>query len=345
MKRKICRRSIAGIGMLLCLTGICGCQKETAAEASQDIFAMDTYMTVTAYGSGAEEAVDKASQEIERLDALLSTGNKDSEIYAVNHNGGGKLSKDSAGLVERSMELYQKTDGAFDIAIYPVMCEWGFADDDYKVPDQAALTELLKLTDASQISYDKEKSEIIFNIEGMQIDLGGIAKGYTSNRIMDIYRECGLKSGLVNLGGNVQAYGYKPDGSKWRVAIEDPDDTSDYFGVLSIADKAVITSGGYERFFEEDGKTYHHIIDPKTGYPAESGLLSVTIVSADGTLADGLSTSFFIMGKEKACQYYREDPDAFDMILMTEDRKVYVTEGIKEDFSTDLAVTVIEREK
>lgn len=162
---------------------------------------------------------------------------------------------------------------------------------------------------------------------------------------MDIYRECGLKSGLVNLGGNVQAYGYKPDGSKWRVAIEDPDDTSDYFGVLSIADKAVITSGGYERFFEEDGKTYHHIIDPKTGYPADSGLLSVTIVSADGTPADGLSTSFFIMGKEKACQYYREDPDAFDMILMTEDRKVYVTEGIKEDFSTDLAVTVIEREK
>ena len=113
-------------------------------------------------------------------------------------------------------------------------------------------------------------------------------------------KRTGLTSGLVNLGGNVQALGTKTDGSNWRVAVQSPDDTEDYLGVLSIQDKAVITSGGYERYFEQDGVTYHHIIDPKTGYPAENGLVSVTIVSSDGTLADGLSTSLFIMGEEKS---------------------------------------------
>ena len=119
---------------------------------------------------------------------------------------------------------------------------------------------------------------------------------------MDIFKENGITSGLVNLGGNVQALGTKTDGSNWRVAVQSPDDTEDYLGVLSIRDKAVITSGGYERYFEQDGVTYHHIIDPKTGYPAENGLVSVTIVSSDGTLADGLSTLLFIMGRRKKRQ-------------------------------------------
>ena len=115
----------------------------------------------------------------------------------------------------------------------------------------------------------------------MKIDLGGIAKGYTSSRIMDIYKDNGITSGLVNLGGNVQALGTKTDGTKWKIAVQSPDDTEDYLGILSVQDKAVITSGGYERYFEQDGVTYHHIIDPKTGYPAESGLVSVSYTHLD----------------------------------------------------------------
>lgn len=153
-----------------------------------------------------------------------------------------------------------------------------------------------------------------------------------------------FKSGLVNLGGNVQALGTKTDGSKWRVAVQNPQDTDQYIGVLSIQDKAVITSGGYERYFEQDGKTYHHIIDPKTGYPAENGLISVSIVTADGTLADGLSTSVFIMGKEVATEYWRAHSDEFDMILMTDDRKIYVTEGIANSFESELDTKIIEKE-
>lgn len=315
--------------------------KET--EASKDLFAMDTYMTLTAYGEHAQEAVDKAAERVEALDALLSTGNENSEIYQLNQNGEATLSEEGGYLVERALELYKKTEGAFDIAIYPVMQAWGFPTQDYHVPDDDTLKEKLALADASKVNYDKDTRKIFFDQDGMEIDLGGIAKGYTSSQIMQIYQDCGVTSGLVNLGGNVQALGCKTDGSKWRVAIQSPDDTEEYLGILEIEDQAVITSGGYERYFEEDGVTYHHIIDPTIGYPADSGLISVTIVSDDGTLADGLSTSLFIMGEEKAAQFWRENSDEFEAIMETSDGELYVTEGIADSLTTDMDVTVIEK--
>ena len=177
--------------------------------------------------------------------------------------------------------------------------------------------------------------------DGQEIDLGGIAKGYTSARVMDIFKECGVDAGLVSLGGNVQSYGTKPDGSDWKVAIRDPEDESNYIGVLKTHDQAVITSGGYERFFEEGGKTYHHIIDPSTGYPAANGIISSTIVSNDGTLADGLSTSLFVMGASAATDYWDKHRDEFDFILETSDHKVYITEGAADKFETDMEVIVV----
>lgn len=310
---------------------------------TRDIFAMDTYMTVTAYGDTAKEAVDQAAAEIERLDGMLSTGDKNSEIYALNQQGGGKVSEDTRYLLERSLELWKETNGKFEIGIYPIMESWGFTSGEYQVPSEENLEKLLPLADSSLIALDKETSSVSFGKEGMQIDLGGIAKGYTSARIMDIFREQGVTSGLVSLGGNVQVLGDKPDGSMWRVAIQSPSSGDEYLGVLEAEDCAVITSGGYERFFEEDGVTYHHIIDPSTGYPAESGLDSVTIVSADGTLADGLSTSLFIMGKEQAQAFWREHSDEFDTIMLDEDGVLYVTEGIADRFSSDMDVKVIEK--
>ena len=316
-------------------------QSSSDTDASTDIFAMDTYMTVTAYGEKAQDAVDAAEAEIERLDTLLSTGNADSEIAKLNEQKSATLSEDGGYLVKRALELNKETDGAFDIAIYPVMEAWGFPTQNFRVPSADELTGLLKHVDAAKISYDKDTREISFEDDQMKIDLGGIAKGYTSSRIMDIFKENGITSGLVNLGGNVQALGTKTDGSNWRVAVQSPDDTEDYLGVLSIRDKAVITSGGYERYFEQDGVTYHHIIDPKIGYPAENGLVSVTIVSSDGTLADGLSTSLFIMGEEKAAEFWKAHSDEFEAILETDDGTIYVTEGLKDSFTTDLDMKVI----
>lgn len=317
-----------------------------AKEASQDVFAMDTYMTVTAYGDGAEEAVSKSVDEIKRLDALLTSADETGEVAKINANGGGQLSEDTAYLLNRSLELYKSTNGAFDIAIYPVMQAWGFIDKNFNVPSQSELKKLLELTNANDIEYDKTKNEVSFKKDGMMIDFGGIAKGYTSSRIMDIFRECGVESGMVNLGGNAQVKGRKTDGSLWKIAIQSPDDKGDEYGmigVIQVEDKAVITSGGYERYFEKDGVTYHHIIDPSTGKPANNGLISVTIVCADGTLADGLSTSLYIMGPDKAKEYWKQHSDEFDMVLETKDHKLLVSEGLADSFSSELEIEIVSK--
>ena len=309
---------------------------------SEDIFAMDTYMTVSAYGEHGEEAVSAAVAEIQRLDALLSTGKDDSEVTKLNRDGGGKLSDDTNALTGKALEIYETTGHVFDISIYPVMKLWGFTDQNYKVPAEQDLNAALERVDASALDYDKDRQQLTFTKDGMQVDFGGIAKGYTSASVCDLFRKLGVTSGLVNLGGNVQTLGRKPDGSEWRVGIRDPEDSDGMLGVVETHDKAVITSGGYERFFEEDGVTYHHIIDPKTGYPANGGLTSVTIVAEDGTLADGLSTSPCIMGKAKAINFWQDHFDEFDMVLCCDDGTLVVTEGIKDAFTPSDDDAVVE---
>lgn len=319
--------------------------KNSNAEYTSEVFAMDTYMTLTAYGENAKEAVEAGIAEIQRLDALLSTGDANSEVAQINQNGGGTLSEDTDYLVKRALAIYQSTQGAFDISIYPVMQLWGFTTGDFAVPSKEDLVAKLALVNAGRISLMEDNGVSSITLpEGMEIDLGGIAKGYTSGRVMEVMKRYGIESAVINLGGNAHVLGSKPDGSAWKVGIQDPNDTNGYLGGVSVRDKAIITSGGYERYFEKDGVTYHHIIDPSTGYPAENGLISVTIVSADGTLADGLSTSLFVMGKDKAVDYWRTHSDEFDMILLTDDEQLYVSEGIKDSFTSDRDVNIVEKD-
>lgn len=320
---------------LLCIAMLTACQNsDENKKVSKDIFAMDTYMTVTAYGKNAENGVNKAVDEINRLETVLSAEKQESDIYKLNETGSGTLSTDTKNIVSKALEINKTTNGAFDISIYPLMVKWGFTTQKYNVPSKNEISKLLKDVDSSKIIFD-EKSGNIKLKENMKIDLGGIAKGYTSKRVMQIFKECGVKSGLVSLGGNVQALGTKTDGTAWQIAIENPDKSSDYIGVVSVKDKAVITSGGYERYFEKNGKTYHHILDPETGYPAESGLKSVTIVSDDGTLADALSTSLFVMGKEKALDYWREHKNEFDTVLVEDNGDITITGGLEKIFKSN----------
>lgn len=320
---------------LLCIAMLTACQNsDENKKVSKDIFAMDTYMTVTAYGKNAENGVNKAVDEINRLETVLSAEKQESDIYKLNETGSGTLSTDTKNIVSKALEINKTTNGAFDISIYPLMVKWGFTTQKYNVPSKNEIYKLLKDVDSSKIIFD-EKSGNIKLKENMKIDLGGIAKGYTSNRVMQIFKECGVKSGLVSLGGNVQALGTKTDGTAWQIAIENPDKSSDYIGVVSVKDKAVITSGGYERYFEKNGKTYHHILDPETGYPAESGVKSVTIVSDDGTLADALSTSLFVMGKEKALDYWREHKNEFDTVLVEDNGDITITGGLEKIFKSN----------
>lgn len=320
---------------VLCIAVLTGCQNsDENKKVSKDIFAMDTYMTVTAYGKNAENGVNKAVDEINRLETVLSAEKQESDIYKLNETGSGTLSTDTKDIVSKALEINKTTNGAFDISIYPLMVKWGFTTQKYNVPSKNEISKLLKNVDSSKIIFD-EKSGNIKLKENMKIDLGGIAKGYTSSRVMQVFKECGVTSGLVSLGGNVQALGTKTDGTAWQIAIENPDKSSDYIGVVSVKDKAVITSGGYERYFEKNGKTYHHILDPETGYPAESGLKSVTIVSDDGTLADALSTSLFVMGKEKALDYWREHKNEFDTVLVEDNGDITITGGLEKIFKSN----------
>ncbi|MCC8150292.1 MAG: FAD:protein FMN transferase [Lachnospiraceae bacterium] len=308
---------------------------------SQDFFAMDTYMTLTAYGENAQAAVEAGMAEINRLDALLSTGDEESEIYQINETGGGVLSDETAYLVRRSLEVYESTGGMYDISIYPVMDLWGFTgegEDDFAVPEASVLEETLALVDAEKITLteNEDGGTVLSMEEGMQIDLGGIVKGYADDRVAEIFAEYGVESGVINLGGSVRVVGTKTDGSLWRVGVQDPEDTSGYLGGLEVSDVSVVASGGYERYFddEETGIRYHHIIDPRTGYSAYNGLISVNIVSEDGTLADALSTALFIMGTEEAIDYCEEhcETDGFDVLLETEDGDIYITDDLEDSF-------------
>ena len=314
-----------------------GCSLESKYDC--EFYAMDTVMTINAYGSKSESAVKAAQNEISRLDRLLSVQSETSEIFKLNQSKEMTVSEDTLTLITRSKEIYTLTDGAFDISCEPLTREWGFYSGlENRVPSQQAIENALKGVGAAHI---KIKDSTITLDENTSLDLGGIAKCYASQKAAEILKENGVNSALMSLGGNVRAVGSKPDGENWSVAITDPDDNSKSIGTLKISDKAVVTSGGYQRYFEENGQIYHHIIDTKTGYPADSGLKSVTIVSSDDTLADALSTSLFVMGLEKSGEFYSENSSLFGAVFITDKGEIYVTDNLKDSFMSEQGFEVI----
>lgn len=313
----------------LTLLFLSGCTSQTVSESRKNFFAMDTVMDFTIYGQ--EDLLDQTESMIRSLEAEMSVTDPDSEIAAINENGYGKVTGDTSDLISAALSLCQRTDGALDISVYPIVRAWGFTTDHYQVPDDASIQALLPLVDYTQIDYQQDSGDIQLP-DGMEIDLGSVAKGYAGQKAADFLKENGVTSGLLSLGGNIQAIGSKPDGSPWKIGIQDPFQNEIPMMVLSVTDKSVVTSGGYERYFQQDGKTYWHIMDPSTGYPAENGLVSVTIVGTDGMLCDGLSTSLFVMGLEKAADFWGSSDD-FDAVFVTEDQTVYITEGLADSFA------------
>lgn len=351
-------RFIKAFSVLILIIMLVGCSNENEVNtskttstttvndtipASKEFFAMDTYMEVNAYGDNGEKAVAKAEKEVNKLDSILSTGKSTSEISKLNKNKKQVVSADTMSLIKESVKISKETNSAFNPTIYPLMELWGFTTKNYYVPKDNEIKPLLNHMNIDNIKIDESKNEVSFKDSNMKIDLGAIAKGYTSSKIIDIFKENNIKSGMVTLGGNVQVLGKKPDGSLWKVGIQNPIGEDEYLGVLQTSDKAVITSGGYERNFTKNGKTYHHILDPSNGYPANNGLTSVTIISIDGTLADALSTSLFVMGKDKAIDFYKKSNYNFDFILYTSNDKLIISEGIKDKFSSDLGIKVVNK--
>ena len=330
--------------MLSALLFLTGCSAESSPEPVQGtFFAMDTVMDFTIYGESG--LIDQSESLIASLESLVSVTDANSELYAINQTGSGTLTGKASSLMEQALELCRRTGGALDISVYPIVRAWGFTTGSYQVPDEAEIQALLPLVDYRKIQYDAATGTVTLP-EGMEIDLGSVAKGYAGQLAAQMLRNSGVESALLNLGGNVQTVGAKPDGSPWQIGIKDPKG-EDAMMVLSVADQAVVTSGGYERYFEQDGQTYWHIMDPFTGHPADSGLISVTIVGDEGVVCDGLSTALFVMGLEKAADLWAQSGD-FEAVFVTASGEVYITEGLRDRFAlteqyADTPVSVIGR--
>ena len=308
--------------LLLLLTG---CAPQTP-EATGQIFAMDTVMDFYAVGEEAETVLTAAAQEINRLEALLSRTRLGSDVDALNRHGSTVLSDETAALLGAALEYCEMTGGAFDITIAPLVDAWNIHGENPRVLTDGELAALLPLVGSAHLHLDGTSAALD---DGCAIDLGGIAKGYASDVVAALYRSRGIQGGWISLGGNVYAHGTKPDGSGWNVSIRDPADTAAGAAIVTLSNEFAVTSGGYQRFFTaQDGTVYQHILDPKTGKPAQSDLLSVTIIADNGTMADAYSTALYVMGESGAISYWSAHRAEFDMVLITVDNRLLYTPGL-----------------
>ena len=332
------KKYLAALALCLSALLLAGCAGPQPAEERRTIFAMDTVMNLTLYADGGGElpsVMDSLVDTLHRLDSTLSAVREGSEIYALNHGDGRtvSLSPDTAALLAEALDLCRITGGALDITAYPAVEAWGFPTRDYRVPDGQELALLAEGIDYTRLELDAQGLTARLP-RGMKADLGAVAKGYAGDLLAGQLLEAGVSSALLDLGqSSLQAVGTKPDGTPWRIGIQDPMG-SDYLGVLEVSDLAVGTSGGYQRYFEQDGQVYWHILDPDTAAPARSGLAGVTVVSPSGLVCDALSTALFVMGQEEGARLWREHPELdFQAVFISQDGSVALTSGLEDSFS------------
>lgn len=292
--------------------------------------AMNTFMTIQSFGSKAKKANIAVQTRIENLEKDISTTKEESFIYKINHNNGNpvQVNSDTFELINFAINKAYESEGALNIALYPVISAWGFTNGNYRIPAKDEIQNLLTHTDYTKIILRDDKTVSVDN--EMKIDLGALGKGYAGDEAIKILKNMGIKSAILDLGGNIQTLGAKTDGSDWTVGIKNPWGENGVIAGIKIRNQAVITSGGYERFFTgEDGKKYIHIFDGKEGRPVENEIASVTIISDSGLYGDTLSTTMYVMGLEKACKYWMEHRD-YEMVIITKDQQLYYTTGLKD---------------
>lgn len=307
-------------------------QDTLTAQASQDFFLMDTPMTITVYApdqTRAQDALDAAVARIEDLDQNFNPANPQGELGQINSGQKTQFSQDGQIQMETALSYYAQTEGLLHVGLFPVSQAWGFYGNDPQVPSPETLDRLRPATDLAQVQYDPQTGDIHLPF-GMALDFGAIGKGYASDQAQAVLEDMGIKSALISLGGNVQTIGHKPDGSPFRIGIQDPRQADGLVAVLPSSDEAVITSGDYQRFFEADGVRYHHILNPETLAPAQTDLASVTIVAPRGIDADALSTSLFTMGKAQASQYWQAQPQAFSLILVDQQGHLTISADLQD---------------
>lgn len=317
-----------------------GCQSQPSKASTEPLsktsFLLGTVVEITIYDKNDEEILDKALSRISEIESKMTINNAEtSEIIALN-NASGKdevaLSPDTYYVVEKGRQYSEQSMGEFDITIGPVVKMWNINTEYAAVPEKDKLEEAVKLVDYTKLKLNKEKYTARLEIPGMKVDLGAIAKGYAADEAARILRENGVKHAIVNLGGNVITVGGNPNGNPWRIAIQDPfNPRGDFIGIVNVKDQTVVTSGTYERYFEENGKIYHHILSTSTGYPVENNLHSVSIITDKSIDGDGLSTTALLMGLEDGMKLI-EKLENVEAVFITSEKKVYASSGLKDNF-------------
>ena len=297
------------------------------SKVSGEYYALDTICTQQVTGGDAQAAADEVSAMLARITTEMSM-NEGSDLFAVNFAApqGAQVSPESASLLQTALSLATLTSGVFDPTIGPVSSLWDISGTP-RVPSAEELASAVPLVDYTGVTI--EGTTVTLAKQGMMLDFGGIGKGYAADLAAQIYEKHGVQTALLNLGGNIFAYGTKADGSDYRIGLRDPDGAdNDYFAIVSVQNSSVVTSGVYERYFESNGVTYHHLFNPETGYPTDNGLAAVTVVCESSTKADALSTALFVMGLEDGLAF-AELQDDVEAAFITTDKKVYITDGLK----------------
>ena len=339
------KRQLAALLLTIFALSLTACGETATESETRTVYAMDTVMNLTVYGENAAAALESAEKELHTLDeAVLSRTAEGSELYALNTSNGETFEYGADDilptLIETALTISDATDGAFDPTLAPVLDAWGFTKDERRVPSADELKELLSHTGCGKVALEKTADGwTVTLLDGAQLDLGGIAKGYASDCAAVLFHRSALTGGCANLGGNVYVYGTNAQNKPWSVAIQDPADSEGYVCTLSLSDAFVVTSGGYQRYFTApDGTVYQHILDPKTGYPVQSDLTSVSVVTrggfgGQGTRADAYSTALYVMGEQGAVDFWRSQDMSFDMVLITRDGRVVYTPGLADCFN------------
>lgn len=337
-----------------CLLFACNQREVPEAPFTHSFIAMDTPMTVKLYATDqqtADEAASACEKYLHELDVLLAPENPQSEIALLNESSGIPVvvSPLTYNLIDKAVDVARETNGAFDPTIYPLTSAWGFTDGNHQVPSEKSIEELKNLCDFNAVKTNAADSSITM-IGQTQIDTGGIAKGFAAEQLTELLAERGIDTALLDLGGNITALGTKPDHTPWNIGIADPITPDKLAGTLELQNATVSTSGAYQRFFtDDDGTVYHHIIDPTTGRPAETDLISVSVIGTDAARCDALSTALYVMGCTRALEFCSacktSENDAIQAVLITKDATIHVTANLADTFipaEAYAAKTVIE---
>ncbi|MCL2639049.1 MAG: FAD:protein FMN transferase [Oscillospiraceae bacterium] len=308
-----------------------GCNKSSPPEpVSRTDFALGTFVSARVHGENAESALDEVFARLFEIEQLASAKNPDSELFYVNQNAYERevtVSEELFYLLETGLFYSSLTDGAFDITLGSIVELWGIGTENVAVPDAEELAEALENSGFRYLVLNENELSVRFWKEGLRIDLGALAKGYAADEMKRILLENGVTNAILDLGGDIITISDN-DGKGWRIGIADPRNLGEICAIVRVSDKAVVTSGDYERFFVQDGVDYHHIFDSATGFPADSGIISVTVIAESAMLADALSTAFFVMGVERAIEFARTMPE-IGYILIDRDMNIYNSENIE----------------